>query len=201
MPCGILAFQGDVAEHEHALARLGTTSLRVTDRAQLDALTHLIIPGGESTVITAFLNESGLGVTIQERVRANTLAVMGTCAGAIALASEVGSPKPIDSLKLIDIAISRNAYGSQIYSFEEDVVFTPTGEQIRAVFIRAPKIVTVGDGVAVLANLRGGPILAQQGNVLVSTFHPEYLEKPTVHQFFLSFSNSCLPASGGRILE
>ncbi len=190
MRCGILAFQGDVAEHEHALARLGVAAQRVIKTEQLDALTHLIIPGGEGTVIAAFLKEIGMGEKIQQRVKAKTLAVFGTCAGAIVLAQSVESQKLIDPLQLIDITVSRNAYGSQIHSFEEDVVFEPTGEQLRAVFIRAPKIVDVGKDVTVLAQREGEPILAQQGNVLVSTFHPEYLEKPIVHQFFISLSNS-----------
>lgn len=183
--CGILAFQGDVAEHEQALARLGVKVKRITQMHELAGVTHLIIPGGESTVISAFLKESGMGVAIQERVTSKTLAVFGTCAGAIVLANIVESLKPVESLKLIDISISRNAYGSQINSFEDTVVFQPTNESMTAVFIRAPKIQAVGEGVTILAQHKGIPVLVRQGNILTSTFHPEYLDIPVVHQYFL----------------
>ncbi len=185
MRCGILAFQGDVAEHEQALARLGVPALRVTQDKQLDSLTHVIIPGGESTVIAAFLEETGMGQHIQERVRERTLSIFGTCAGAIVIAQRVISPRHIEPLNLIDVTILRNAFGAQIHSFEDAIFFGPTKETIIAVFIRAPKIQTVGERATILATLGGSPVLVQQENVLVSTFHPEYLTIPVVHKYFL----------------
>jgi len=185
MRCGILAFQGDVAEHEQALARLGVKAQRITQTQELVEITHLIIPGGESTVIGAFLKESGMGALIQERVRSKTLAVFGTCAGAIVLANHVESLKPVESLQLIDTTISRNAYGSQINSFEDTITFEPSKEAINAVFIRAPKITGVGEGVTILAEHNGMPVLVRTQNILVSTFHPEYLDAPIIHRYFL----------------
>lgn len=183
--CGILAFQGNVAEHEQALRRLGVASKRVISAEDLLDLTHLIIPGGESTVMSSFFKKSNISGAIQERARANTLKIFGTCAGAILLSQTVISEQPIENLQLIDITISRNAYGSQLHSFENAVKFKPTNEMMNAVFIRAPKITNVGDAVTVLVEHRSQPVLVQQGNVLASTFHPEYLNSPIVHQYFL----------------
>lgn len=182
--CGILAFQGDVAEHEDAFRRLGVVSKRVTNAHELLGCTHLIIPGGESTVMSMFFKKTGIGQTIQGRVRDHTLNVFGTCAGAIMLSSAVISNHPISNMGLIDITISRNAYGSQMHSFEDTIEFLPTQEKVNAVFVRAPKIINVGDDVIVLAEYQSEPVLVQQGNVLVSTFHPEYLNPPIVHRYF-----------------
>ncbi len=183
--CGILAFQGNVAEHEQALRRLEVASKRVTSAHELSGITHLIIPGGESTVMSAFIKKTGIGHEIQQRVRANTLKVFGTCAGAIMLSSVVISNHPISNMGLIDITISRNAYGSQIHSFEDTIEFLPTREKLNAVFIRAPKITNIGDDVTVLAEYRSEPVIVQQGNVLASVSHPEYLNPPIVHRYFL----------------
>lgn len=186
MRCGILAFQGNIEEHERALERLDAESVRVLNLEDLNNCTHLIIPGGESTVMSDFLEQTGLGEAIIKKVRNNELKVFGTCAGAILLAKEVVPTEKVRPLGLIDITVERNAYGRQAQSFETEAVFEPTNESFSAVFIRAPKIASIGSDVTVLAELDGEPIIAKQHNVLVSTCHPEYLAAPFIHNHFLS---------------
>lgn len=183
--CGILAFQGNVEEHLLALKKCGIQGQRVLVVEELEHLTHLIIPGGESTVMSAFLVESGLGEVIKERAQSGELSVFGTCAGAILLSNHVHPAEKVEPLGLIEADINRNAFGSQLHSFETEVEFLPTQQTIMATFIRAPQFTHVGESVEVLARLNDEPILIRQDNVLASTFHPEYLEDPLIHQYFL----------------
>jgi 5'-phosphate synthase pdxT subunit len=182
---GVLAFQGDIEEHVEAFKRIGYEAEKVREIANLENTTHLVIPGGESTVLTKFFERSGLGEEIQKRVLEGSLSVFGTCAGLIMLSKKVESPKPIKNLNLIDLETSRNAYGSQINSFEKEVVFEPIGNKFLATFIRAPKVTSVGEGVEILARDEELGILFKQKNVLASTFHPEYLENSLIHKYFL----------------
>ncbi len=183
--CGILAFQGDVEEHEAAFLRLGIKADRVLNPEQLAPLTHLVIPGGESTVMSQFLKDSEVKKMIIERVQSGQLSIFGTCAGAILLAKNVQPPEKVENMALIDLDVDRNAYGSQLHSFEEEVKFLPTEEKIQATFIRAPKFTRIGEGVETLASHQNTPILVRQKNVLAGSFHPEYLENPIVHNYFL----------------
>jgi 5'-phosphate synthase pdxT subunit len=182
---GVLAAQGAFREHRLVLERCGAVVREVRCRQDLEGLDGLVIPGGESTAISCLLLRGDLFETLREKV-AGGLATYGTCAGMILLAKEVvgGVPKP---LGLMDIVVRRNAYGRQVDSFEAELVVPVLGpEPLPAVFIRAPYIEKVGDGVEVLATYDGRPVLARQGNCLVSSFHPELTDDPRLHQYFLN---------------
>ena len=181
---GILGFQGDIEEHEAAIASLGHTNSRVKTLQDLENVSHLIIPGGESTVISKFLIKTKLDKAIQKKAQNKTLKIFGTCAGAIILAKEVDSPKPINNLKLIDAKLSRNAYGSQIHSFETKLNFLPTQTKFNAVFIRAPKIISRGHQTKVLVKHQDEIVMLQQDNIFISTFHPELIRPASIHKYF-----------------
>lgn len=187
---GILGLQGDIQEHEAAVRSLGLEPGRVRTPKDLARVTHLILPGGESTTIGKLLRMTELDEAIKARVEERTLQVYGTCAGAILLAKGVDSPKPVNNLGLIDVKIERNAYGSQIDSFSKTLIFEPTGREFEATFIRAPRVVEVG-GVFQKATFTlvrdcDVPVMLEQGNVLISTFHPELTRPAIVHKYFLS---------------
>jgi 5'-phosphate synthase pdxT subunit len=185
MHVGVLAFQGDFAEHMEILRALNVACSEVRNLEDLESCTHLIIPGGESTVMAKFLWESGVAEKIQERVRDGSLAVYGTCAGAILIAKEVtgkNAPKP---LGLIGIAVDRNAYGSQIESFETPLKIKGSDEDISVSFIRAPKITRVGRDLEILSSHQSDPVLVQSGNILAGTFHPEMRDETAIHKLFL----------------
>lgn len=181
---GILALQGDVREHIHALERVGAEALPVRRAQELENLDGLIIPGGESTTIGKLIKRHGLADAIENL--AQRAPVYGTCAGMILLAKDiVGSDQ--FRLGLIDIAVQRNAYGRQVDSFEADVPIPVIGEPtFRAVFIRAPAIASMNGNVEALARHEGKVILARQNNILVSSFHPELTEDDRIHRYFLS---------------
>ena len=172
---GILAYQGNIKVHEAALERVGARTRRVLNPEDLQGLKHLIVPGGESTVIGKLLGESELAKFIRAENEAGRLALFGTCAGAILL-SQMG---------LIDLDIERNAYGSQLDSFEAEIELKEPKRQVSATFIRAPKFHRVGPSVQVLGEYQDLPVLAREGLVLASAFHPEYLDEPRVHEYFL----------------
>ena len=182
---GVLALQGDFAEHAAVLRRLGVTPREVRLPQDLEGLDGLIIPGGESTTMRRLLAAYDLAQPLRERADEG-MPIYGTCAGCILLAREVdGGPSP--ELGLMDIGVSRNAYGRQVDSFEADVVVPPLGDPpLRAVFIRAPRIDRVGPDVEVLARLEDGAVIAaRQGNLLVTTFHPELTGDTRFHRYFL----------------
>jgi 5'-phosphate synthase pdxT subunit len=182
---GILALQGDFAMHAKMLDGLGASWKLVKHAADLDGVGGLIIPGGESTTMLKIFELEGVGAAIKE-FAAKGKPIYGTCAGAILLAKEVLNP-PQEKLGLIDIAIERNAYGRQIDSSIQagdcpDLADHP----VEMVFIRAPIIRRVGEGVRVLGRCGGLPVLVEQGNILAGTFHPELTDDPAVHRYFLS---------------
>jgi 5'-phosphate synthase pdxT subunit len=187
MVVGVLAFQGDFAEHIEVLSRLHVPSLEVRTKDDLSKIDGLIIPGGESTVIAQFLTSTGVGKEIQRRLKDKThpLAVYGTCAGAIVLARKATGKNAPRTLGLIDIVIDRNAYGTQIESFETVVDIRGIKEPLSVAFIRAPKIIRTGRAVEILAHDQGLPVLVRQGRVLVGTFHPEVRSETALHQYFL----------------
>lgn len=183
-PVGVLALQGDFAMHARALDRLGAPWKLVKHAAELLEVSGLIMPGGESTTMLKFLAREGMGEAIKEFAAAGK-PIFGTCAGAILLAKEVLNP-PQGHLDLLDITIERNAYGRQIDSSVR------TGEcpeladhPVEMVFIRAPIVRRVGEGVRVLGRCGGLPVLVEQGNVMAATFHPELTEDETIHRYFL----------------
>jgi 5'-phosphate synthase pdxT subunit len=180
---GILAVQGDYEAHGKVLARLGVEHRNVVCPTDLDGLDGLILPGGESSTMLKFLEQEGLGeAVVRFAKRGGT--ILGTCAGLILLAREVKNPAQA-SLGLTDLSVVRNAYGRQLSSH---VTAAPTklrDQALEMVFIRAPLIERTGNGVEVLAEYQGRPVLVREGRVLAATFHPELTEDPTVHQAFL----------------
>ncbi|MFQ3610771.1 MAG: pyridoxal 5'-phosphate synthase glutaminase subunit PdxT [Fimbriimonadales bacterium] len=189
MRVGVLALQGDFEKHEAMLERLGVAHCQVRKVADLDSVDALILPGGESTTIGRLMARYGLDCAIRERAEAG-MPVYGTCAGMILLAKEIiGSQQ--ERLGLMDIAVLRNAFGSQIDSFEAPLPFRPLGDaEVTAVFIRAPIVQSVGEGVEVLSTFEDKIVAVQQGNLLATAFHPELTDDPRVHAYFLSLVQS-----------
>ena len=183
---GILAIQGSVEEHAVSLQACGVSPRLVRKPADLQGLSGLIIPGGESTTIGKLMWRFGLAKAILARAEQGDLLIWGTCAGAILLAKEL-SDERVEGLKLMDIEVQRNAYGNQLESFETNLDFKSIGT-IDAVFIRAPKIVKVGRDVEVLAEYDGEIVAARDGNFIASTFHPEMTDDIRVHQWFVKNS-------------
>lgn len=183
---GVLALQGDFHEHEVALAACGVSSVQVRTLAQLDSVDGLIIPGGESTTIARLLLAFDLMDPLRDRI-GRGLPVWGTCAGAILLAKDV-SDLDRSPIAVMDISVERNAFGRQIDSFEEDLDFAGVeGGPVHAVFIRAPVIRHIGDGVEVLAALPDGRIVAaREGRLLATAFHPELTGDRRVHELFIA---------------
>jgi len=186
MRAGVLGLQGDFREHLETFARLGAPATDVRRPEQLDAIDALIIPGGESTTIGKLAERYGFIPKLRERIAAG-MAVWGTCAGAIFLARDVpGHPHPI--LGAMDLTVRRNAFGRQRESFEADLDVPRLGAApFHAVFIRAPLIDRVGDGVEILSTLRGGAVVAvRQDRLLATSFHPELTHDDRFHAYFLS---------------
>ena len=173
MKIGVLAVQGDFREHAAMLRRLGADVVEVRKPEQLEGLDGLVIPGGESTAFTRLMRLYGL----DEALRGFEGPVFGTCAGMIVLDRE--------HLGLLDVVVRRNAYGRQVASFEADLELDGDPEPLRGVFIRAPWIEEAGDGVEVLAEHDGRPVLAREGRILVASFHPELTGDTRVHAMFL----------------
>jgi pyridoxal 5'-phosphate synthase pdxT subunit len=182
MKAGVLALQGDFREHAAVLADLGATPVQVRTPDELDGVDCLAIPGGESTTIGRLARLHGLVGPIRDRAAAG-MPVLGTCAGMIVMAREVRDGDPL--LSLLDIRVARNAYGRQVDSFEADVPLRGEPEPVRAVFIRAPVVEEVGDGVDVLAELDGRPIVVEQGRLLAAAFHPELAGDGRLHRRML----------------
>jgi 5'-phosphate synthase pdxT subunit len=170
---GVLAVQGNFREHVSMLRRLGAEPVEVRKPEQLDELDGLVIPGGESTAIARLVRLYGL----EGAIRAFERPLFGTCAGMILLDR--------NHLGLLDLEVSRNAYGRQVASFEADLELAGEEEPLRGVFIRAPQVASAGPEVEVLAELDGEPVLLRQGRVLVAAFHPELTGDTRVHERFL----------------
>jgi 5'-phosphate synthase pdxT subunit len=176
----VLALQGGFAAHGRRLAEIGLDSFEARKPEELDRAAGLVLPGGESTTLWKFFEAAPW----EEAIRgfaASGRPVLGTCAGAIVLAREVTNP-PQKGLGVLDVAVERNAYGRQVDSFVGEVDAPSLGGKLPAVFIRAPKIRRVGDGVEVLATREGEPVLVRQGNVVAATFHPELTPDTKVHE-------------------
>lgn len=198
---GVLALQGDFAEHASAVKRVGAEVLEVRTVEQLDRVDGLIIPGGESTTIARLLIAYGLREPVIERARAG-LPIWGTCAGAILLAEEIVTlDRP--GLHLMPMTVERNAYGRQIDSFEADL---PSGElgggPLHAIFIRAPRIRSVAEGVEVLLRLgperEHEPVAVQWDSLMATTFHPELTEDGRLHERFIRMCEAYAAADASR---
>ncbi|MBY6705465.1 pyridoxal 5'-phosphate synthase glutaminase subunit PdxT [Rhodococcus sp. BP-241] len=187
---GVLALQGDVREHLEALTAAGASAVTVRRPEELDAVDGLVLPGGESTTMGKLLRIFDLLGPLRERLAAG-MPAYGSCAGMILLASDILDTTP-DAVHLdgLDITVRRNAFGRQVDSFETDLdVARVGGEPMRAVFIRAPWVERVGDGVEVLATVPEGPaagrvVAVRQGDVLATSFHPEVTGDRRVHALF-----------------
>lgn len=178
---GVLAIQGDYAAHAAALAESGAEPVEVRKPEQLAALDGLILPGGESTTILKFLKH-GFFEALEEFCGSHP--VFATCAGAILLAREVRNPAQ-RSLGLLDAVVERNAYGRQIDSTILTAETMLPGGPLEMVFIRAPRIVSTGPGVQVLARRDGFPVLVRQGRIMAATFHPELSHDRRIHRLFV----------------
>jgi len=176
---GVLALQGDFDAHRRRLEELGAKVVLVKKPEQLDEVEGLIIPGGESSTFLKLLGDAGFE-KLKDFVRLKP--TFGTCAGAILLAKEVENPAQ-SGLGAIDIGIRRNAYGRQIDSSIREGLFR--GSPIEMVFIRAPKISRLGDGIEIVATEGNDPVVVRQGKTMASTFHPELSDDTRIHQAFL----------------
>lgn len=192
MKIGVLALQGDFAEHIDMLRKLGVEAVEVRLPQQLDDLDGLIIPGGESTTIGKLAAAYDLMEPLKQFGREK--AIWGTCAGAIFLSKDARRPQPL--LELMDIRVERNAFGRQVASFETDLSVPalaqvdPDPAPYRAVFIRAPLIAAVENDARALACLEDGRIVAaQQGRLLATSFHPELTPDDRFHRYFISLVN------------
>jgi 5'-phosphate synthase pdxT subunit len=193
---GVLALQGDVREHAATFTELGEVVRQVRRPDDLDGLSGLVVPGGESTTLSLLLGSAGLTDPLAEALRSG-LPAFGTCAGMILLAGTVldGRSDQV-CFGAIDLTIRRNGYGRQIASFEGQVVVAGLGDEpVPAVFIRAPVVESVGPGVQVLATLpmAGGelglPVVCRQGPVLVAAFHPELTADRRLQRLFVEMTN------------
>lgn len=191
MKIGVLALQGDFAEHITILKRIGADTREVRLPEHLEGLDGLIIPGGESTTI----GKLAVAYNLMDSLRqfGQQKAIWGTCAGAIFLSRDARRPQPL--MELMDITVERNAFGRQVASFEIDLdipalqTVDPDGGLYHAIFIRAPLIESVEKGVQVLATLEDGRIVAaQQGHLLATSFHPELTQDDRFHRYFLELA-------------
>jgi 5'-phosphate synthase pdxT subunit len=179
---GVLALQGDFREHANAFADLGATPVEVRTAEQLAGVDCLAIPGGESTTIAKLARAFDLVEPIRERAR-NGMPIIGTCAGMIVLAERVHGGEPL--FGLMDITVRRNAYGRQVDSFEADLDVRGIDHRVRGVFIRAPRIEQIGEDVEVLATFEEDPVVMEQRNLVVASFHPELVGETGLHEYLL----------------
>lgn len=189
---GVLALQGDYDAHAQALREAGAEPVLVRKRGELAGIDGLILPGGESTTFLKFLERDGFLGALREFVRDKP--TFGTCAGCILLAKEVTHP-PQESLGVLDATVERNAYGRQIDSAIQTSETQLPGGPLEMVYIRAPRIVKTGEGVEVLAQRDGFPVLVEQGHLMAATFHPELSADRRVHQRFVELVRSFRPPS------
>lgn len=194
MRIGVLALQGAVAEHIRSLEKAGAEAIAVKRTEQLDELDGIVIPGGESTTIGKLMRKYGF-IDALRAFSDEGKPLFGTCAGMIVLAQRIdGGEEP--HLGLMDMTVSRNAFGRQRESFETDLPVAGLEHTLRAVFIRAPLIKAVGGGVDVLSEYKGEIVTARQGHLLACSYHPELTEDYALHVYFLDMVKE---ASAARV--
>lgn len=183
MKIGVLALQGAVSEHIKSIERAGAEGVAIKRTEELDEIQGLIIPGGESTTIGKLMRKYGFIQAIRD-FSDRGKPVFGTCAGLIVLAKSIeGGEEP--HLGLMDIKVSRNAFGRQRESFETGLDVKGLEHPVRAVFIRAPLITEVQEGVEVLSTYNGEIVMARQGHLLATSFHPELTDDFSLHKYFI----------------
>ena len=188
MKIGVLAVQGDFAEHIAILRRINVDAHEVRLPEQLEALDGLIIPGGESTTLSRLMSIYNLREPLATMAESGR-PVWGTCAGMIMLANEITEQDPVP-LGLMDIGVQRNAFGRQVDSFEQELQISPLDpDPYHCIFIRAPVVIRVGTAVETLAALDDGrPVAVQQGKLLATAFHPELTRDARIHEYFCSLA-------------
>ncbi|WP_129358424.1 MULTISPECIES: pyridoxal 5'-phosphate synthase glutaminase subunit PdxT [Micrococcaceae] len=186
---GVLALQGGVAEHVRMLGQLGAQTVLVRRPEELKRLDALVLPGGESSTIDRLTRIFGLREPLIETIRGG-LPVLGTCAGLIMLSSHIDDPAPgQQSLSVLDVGVSRNAFGSQVASTEATLDWMGSASRsVRAAFIRAPIVTALGEGVRTLARHEDQVVAVRQGNILGISFHPELTGDSTVHEDLLEIT-------------
>ncbi len=192
---GVLALQGDFLEHSMMLRHLGFPPVEVRLPRDLDAIDALILPGGESTTMVRLIDLHDLREPLQQRVEEG-MPVWGTCAGMILMARSLTEDRP-EPLSLMDIKVTRNAYGRQLESFETNLDIPVLGEtQLHAIFIRAPGVAEVGPGIEVLARLPSGtPVAVREGSKVTTAFHPELTNDFRFHEYFITIINETVALS------
>lgn len=189
---GVLALQGAVAEHERALHSAGAQTRKVRRPEELEGLHGLVVPGGESTAMARLAAPVGMMPAIRTR-HDQGMALFGTCAGLILLAEAVTDAQALtgfDRIGGLDVVVRRNAYGSQLDSFEDQLEVTGLDSPLPAVFIRAPRIEKVGANVEVLAVVDDSPVAVRQGRIMAASFHPELTPDARLHQLFTQLAKS-----------
>jgi len=179
---GILALQGDVEKHARHLEAVGARPRTVLLPGDLDDLDGIVLPGGESTTMSRLLRTSGLFDPLRDFMERKP--VLATCAGMILLAREVNR-LPYEPFGLLDISVDRNAWGRQIFSFHEHIPWMEDAEPLKAVFIRAPRVLRMGAGVSALSTYKDEPVAVRQGNLVALAFHPELTEDRRVHRWWV----------------
>ena len=185
---GVLAIQGDYQEHKNMLEGVGAVTKEIRLPNELEDIDGLIIPGGESTTIIQLIDIFEMRNPIIERVNSG-MAIWGTCAGMISIAKTLKDKRP-DPLHLMDIEVSRNAFGRQIDSFETYLdIKNIEGPPVRGIFIRAPVVTNIGKGVEILSEIESGkPVMVLQDKMLATSFHPELTDDTRIHEFFKNLS-------------
>jgi len=195
---GVLALQGDVREHRRALEAAGADVRSVRTAGELDGLDGIVLPGGESTTIGRLLDVFGLLGPLRAALGAG-LPAYGCCAGMVLLANEVvGGPPGQVLLGGLDVTVRRNAFGSQVHSFEAPLPVAGLDSDLHAVFIRAPWVERAGPGVQVLAEVRGHPVAVRQGDLLATSFHPELTGDVRLHALFVEVVRTSIAAEATR---
>lgn len=188
MKIGVLALQGDYAAHRHVLEAGGVEVVAVKSAADLENIQGLVIPGGESTVMSRLCDRYELWEPLHEKI-ADGMGVFGTCAGMILMAKTIsGATKNFQqkTLGILDIEVARNAYGAQLDSFETDIEVPVLQTEVRGVFIRAPRIEKVGEGLEILARHNDAPVIVRQKKHMALAFHPEIAGETRLHKLWLA---------------
>ncbi|OAA30629.1 glutamine amidotransferase [Kosmotoga arenicorallina S304] len=185
MKIGVLGIQGDIQEHLRMIERLGHEVIWVKRPEQLEKISGLIMPGGESTTMIKLMKRFEVWEPLYQMLQ-NGFPVYGTCAGLVLLAYEIENYPDQDSLKALPVRVERNGYGRQVDSFEVELEIPAIGaNSFNAVFIRAPIIVDWDKSVEVLSIYKNAPVLVRYGNILASSFHPELTDDVRIHRYFI----------------